>query len=248
MEWNKDITLDLINDIIERPCLWDVSSKEYRDKTKKADSFQELEIMYNCSRECIEKKLASLRSQYSRELQKVQKSRKSWAGADEVYTSKWFAFEAMSRMRGGNVPTKTRTNLLSPEEEDTQSISLEEDDDASAVGTAGEDEATGSRSSPAIALTPIKPPVKRKSENEFLATAIETLKCVKESRMSKLHTANRDECDVFGELVASELKQINDPIVKETLKFNIQKLIYEAKIGQLSGGITYDVQHQHQDE
>ena len=115
MEWAKDKTVELINDIMLRPSLWDVSCKTYRDRVKKADVFRELEDIYLCSRVDIEKKIASLRSQYSRELQKVQKSRRSQSGTHEVYKPKWFAFELLGFLRTGNSPNDTRSNIPSQE-------------------------------------------------------------------------------------------------------------------------------------
>ncbi|XP_069685900.1 uncharacterized protein [Periplaneta americana] len=242
MEWTKDSTLELLNALMERPCLWDVSVKEYRDKTKKADCFRELELLFNCSRVNIEKKISSLRSQYSRELQKIKTSRKSGGTVDDVYTSKWFAFEAMSFMRGGNNPKKTRTLLPSQVENYSQSTQSMEgdddddddyyDDDTSEVRL-NDNEASASTSSSTIASTPKRITRKRKFD-EFVSIAIETMKQMAPPKeKSLLQGENRDECDIFGELVGVEVRQIQDPVVRETLKSNILKLVYDTKIAQL---------------
>jgi hypothetical protein len=44
-------------------------------------------------RNIIEAKIHSIRSQFMREIKKIQNSMKSGAGADEVYIPAWFAYQ-----------------------------------------------------------------------------------------------------------------------------------------------------------
>ena len=59
-------------------------------------------------------KLANLRSYYTKELKKVNDSKKSGAGTDEVYKSSWSHFESLHCfLRTQVVPRKSQTNLVS---------------------------------------------------------------------------------------------------------------------------------------
>jgi len=70
--------------------------------------------MYSFSVEQLWTKLANLRSYYSRELKKVNDSKKSGAGTDEVYTSSWSHFEILDKfLQTQVVPRKSQTNLVS---------------------------------------------------------------------------------------------------------------------------------------
>ena len=81
----------------QNPCLWNVKADVYKDRNKrvaainnKSAELQKSGLFANASE--VKKKIESIRSQYRRELRKLEKSKSSGAGADEVYTPDIMAF------------------------------------------------------------------------------------------------------------------------------------------------------------
>ena len=71
------------------PCLWDVRSKEYSNKHIKQECLTLLleklkEIDPDANVDVVRKKIDNFRSSYRRELRKVEKSKSSGCGSDEV--------------------------------------------------------------------------------------------------------------------------------------------------------------------
>ncbi|XP_053668322.1 uncharacterized protein LOC128718727 [Anopheles marshallii] len=72
------------------PCLWQVNSKEYTDRTKRKVAYDVLltkyrEVDKSATEDEVKKKLYGLRSSYRREMIKLKKSIKSGATLDDVY-------------------------------------------------------------------------------------------------------------------------------------------------------------------
>ena len=81
----------------QNPCLWNVKADVYKDRNKRVAAInnitaelQKSGLSANASE--VKKKIKSIRSQYRRELLKLEKSKSSGAGADEVYTPDIMAF------------------------------------------------------------------------------------------------------------------------------------------------------------
>lgn len=62
----------------------------------------------------IQAKISYLRGYYSKELAKINKSRKSGAGSDEVYSSSWIHFKSLDTfLKTQIVPRGSQSNLVS---------------------------------------------------------------------------------------------------------------------------------------
>lgn len=109
MEWNKDNTLFLLQLIRDRPILWDVTLEEHKDKHKKQDALSEIGRIFNITKEEINSKWISLKGQYNREKKKVT-GLKTGSGADEIYVSKWFAYQEMANLMSCNIPQNSISN------------------------------------------------------------------------------------------------------------------------------------------
>ena len=93
MEWPRNKTIELIEMYENYPELWDPFHSLFRDKEKRKESLKKLADAFGCSVSDIGKKLNNLKSQYSRESQRLEKSKKSYS--NEVYVPKWFGFKMM---------------------------------------------------------------------------------------------------------------------------------------------------------
>jgi hypothetical protein len=61
-------------------CLWNVLSKDYKNRNKKKDAWQEMS--FHIGVDVVEKKMKSLLAQYWRERKKGADAKKSGSGAD----------------------------------------------------------------------------------------------------------------------------------------------------------------------
>ncbi len=92
MEWSNELVFTLIEMYRNRPNLWDCKLKEYKDKNKRHDALMEIANHFKVEKSEIERKLKNLRSTFDREHNKVV-VKKSGAGAEDVYKSKWFCYK-----------------------------------------------------------------------------------------------------------------------------------------------------------
>ncbi|KAG8317535.1 hypothetical protein J6590_024761 [Homalodisca vitripennis] len=97
LKWSGKQVIEFFNLFQNYPCLWDVSSQDYLNRNVKETAYNKLlENVMNAGMpatvELLKKKIKSLRDTYRKELNKIQKSVKSGAGANEVYKPKlvWF--------------------------------------------------------------------------------------------------------------------------------------------------------------
>lgn len=116
MEWTRDKTLELLHEYQERRVLWDWNAKGYRDRVRRKRAIQELADILSCNILEIEKKITNLKCQYSREVHKIQNSRDTATGPDDIYVSKWFAFKAMQFLQFGTRSYSKRKKVSSREE------------------------------------------------------------------------------------------------------------------------------------
>lgn len=65
--WNTESTLKLIESFHALPCLWDIQTKEYKNRNKKTDAYTTLAEEFNVTATEIEKKLHALKVQFRRE-------------------------------------------------------------------------------------------------------------------------------------------------------------------------------------
>ncbi|KAM4035727.1 uncharacterized protein ACNLHF_014830 isoform 2-T2 [Anomaloglossus baeobatrachus] len=99
MSYNSEqFVRELIELYRSLPCLWLVKSPDYCNKNKKRKAYEKLIALFRQHDPCekvdeslVRKKIQSLRTVYKKELNKVEKSKKSGAGTDDVYVpSLWY--------------------------------------------------------------------------------------------------------------------------------------------------------------
>jgi len=113
MEWPNEKVLTLIELYRSRPVLWDCKLKDYKDRNKRHDAFIEIAVSFGVEKDEIERKLKNLLCHLSREIKKEKDSVKSGGGTEEVYKSKWFAYESMLFLKDRNRPKEmTDTQVM----------------------------------------------------------------------------------------------------------------------------------------
>lgn len=91
MEWNRAITKNFIELYREKPCLWKISSEEYRNKNLKQVAYNELveylksNGMADMTIKEVKSKIQNIRRMVRKERSKVEASKSSGNGRDDVY-------------------------------------------------------------------------------------------------------------------------------------------------------------------
>lgn len=124
MEWTRDKTLTLLREYQQRRVLWDWNARGYRDRVKRKRAIQDLAEILHCNVLEVEKKITNLKCQYSREVHKIQNSRETATGPDDVYVSKWFAFKAMQFLQFGTRRYSKRKKVSAMGEKTKNSLSI----------------------------------------------------------------------------------------------------------------------------
>jgi len=108
MDWTDEECLLLIEMYKARPILWDPTNSQYKMAKRKIDYWSEIgkEMKKNINE--VKRKMVSLQASYRRERRLEGNSKRSGAGADEVFHSKWFAFKAMQFLNDKFSPRETK--------------------------------------------------------------------------------------------------------------------------------------------
>ncbi|KAF0713548.1 MADF domain-containing protein, partial [Aphis craccivora] len=88
-----DQIINLINEYEKHPVLWDPNDKFYKLNNKKKDAWDEIASFFNINKR-----------------QKVN-SKTSGMGANEVYTSTWFAYNALQVLHTKYQPRPTKNTI-----------------------------------------------------------------------------------------------------------------------------------------
>lgn len=93
-KWQPPIVLKCLEEYYRHPCLWDVSSTEYKNKDKRQAALDEMASILKVTPEILKTKIHSIRNSYINEKNKIQRSMKSGARASEVHVPKltWYTF------------------------------------------------------------------------------------------------------------------------------------------------------------
>lgn len=101
MKWNTNNIIEFLNVYEQHPILWNIKDKEYSNVSTKVkdEMYESLLIKLNEKQltlgmdvKQLKAKIKSIKDVYRQEINKVEKSKKSGCGSEEVYTPKlaWF--------------------------------------------------------------------------------------------------------------------------------------------------------------
>ncbi|XP_024869874.1 uncharacterized protein LOC112453371 [Temnothorax curvispinosus] len=205
--WTEKDTFELIRLYKENAPLWDMKLEDYKNKELKARLISDIATRMNIAPEEINKKLQMLRSQVSREINKLKLKKKNADSEDKIYVSAWSYFSALNFL----IPTVTSRSKRSE------------------VMIQGTLEKKG-RSKVKAESNKIenKETLKRKQENgKGQKRSFKSLDVVNKEKSKRLCvspiTRNKDER--FGEWVALELQSLHSEVNKRVLKSEIRKAI-----------------------
>ncbi|CAG4960184.1 unnamed protein product [Parnassius apollo] len=166
----------------------------------------------NVSTNAIEKKILSLKTQYKRELNKLKT--KSGAGLDEKTHSNWYAFEYLHFLNDANGPhPRTNSLLITETESKLEGITVE----------------NKSREEPTLSFS------QRQSQPRFILkrkcdAQLGTLNLLKGASNANIVKQKKDSFSIFGDTIASELRDIKNKRELLILKKDIMDLIFHTKL------------------
>lgn len=111
MEWTKDNTFKLIDELCQRRCLWDITCPNYKNRLVKRDNMHELACLFGVSDREVENKLHNIRSQFLREYNKSMLSKRTGSGREDLYIPKWYAYESLLFLKDVNKPHSSRSTI-----------------------------------------------------------------------------------------------------------------------------------------
>ncbi|XP_067010792.1 uncharacterized protein [Anabrus simplex] len=118
----------LINEVQKRLPLWDVKNKDYSNRNKTADLWEEIAQEMCSTKTEVVKKWKSLRDNYRQELKKVARFQRSGNDSSHVFKRKWIFFEQMTFLKDILRPAPMPGNLPSIPGNDTEDISENADE------------------------------------------------------------------------------------------------------------------------
>ncbi|KAG8224041.1 hypothetical protein J437_LFUL001118 [Ladona fulva] len=203
-EWLATDVENLICAYKSRPCLWDINSLDFKDKYAKSKAINELAREFNTSTSEISRKIHNLRNQFNSEMKKTLQ-RFSGKGTAENNVSKWPHFQALMFLKSSVISREPR--------EPTKNYAGSE-----VISQLGEE---------IILEEP-----NMQNSNEFNPEEMNNIKSeepVGKSKKRKQTTAiyESDQFDIFGEFVASEIRNLSVEYLKRKMKRRIQQVILE---------------------
>lgn len=92
MEWNKSVLSDFIDHYRSKECLWKINTEEYKNKNLKNKAYTELVDQLKCNGmkdanvKMVKDKIQNIRRAVRKERAKVESSKRSGKGSDDIYT------------------------------------------------------------------------------------------------------------------------------------------------------------------
>lgn len=120
----KDFWTEFIEQYRSFPCLWDVYSKDYCNKPLREGALQALvekckEKHPDANKDYVRKRIANLRTSFSREFKKIQKSKRTGCAADDTYQTNLWYYDNLLFLKDGEISREGTSSLSNSGIEDT---------------------------------------------------------------------------------------------------------------------------------
>lgn len=114
--WSKDTVLEFIELYRAEESLWKVKSKEYSNRLIRERAYNKLiqfakSVEPDADKEYVQKKINNLRGCFRKELKKVEGSRLSGAGADEIYQPKLWYYDNLLFLKDQETTRQTCSSM-----------------------------------------------------------------------------------------------------------------------------------------
>ncbi|XP_055020895.1 uncharacterized protein LOC129412059 [Boleophthalmus pectinirostris] len=231
------------------PSLFDVASQGYHDRNRREKSWEDIAAQLQLPVNEVKTRMTSLRTQYG----KLLKPKPSGSGQKPLTSKQTWILQHLDFLKAHVIHRHTESTLrLATESEDTGPME-EGDEDQSTVETESDvftssdtaspvsvtqEEENASNSSTVTPSTdqPVKRPKVQKVKPKSTEHSIEMAKLsLLQQVQNTLSGSNADSEEVFGQQVASELRNIKDRALQLRLRRNIMNIIYDTQEAEQAG-------------
>jgi hypothetical protein len=139
-EDERKFILECIKVYRSLPALWNVKSKDYSNRKKKNEQYEQLLRKYrerfpDADKEQLKQKLNSLRTNFRKELKRIKDCEKSGTGADDVVEPALWYFEEMKFLMGQEEACTSLNTIQTVDEEEQESEVVDNVGGTSAINT-----------------------------------------------------------------------------------------------------------------
>ncbi|XP_077301541.1 uncharacterized protein LOC143922196 isoform X1 [Arctopsyche grandis] len=251
--WTNDKIIRMLKLYKEAECLWDVKNDQHKCRNSVREAWKEISLAIGSNIPEVKRKVKNLCSQFYRERRKYQQIQ---AGGGGRFMSKWFAYDHMmflkDKHRGESFEeieqqSEEGTSDYSSDKIKVEITNIKSEHHESEEELANETFPQYDHQSE-DSLTPSTPPlitsvplvrqkkrtaafrspraVKMKKTDEKLDQAYAIMKSIYNNGK------RRDDCDVFGEYVASRLRNLRTDKAKLVVEHKISNILLEAGMGR----------------
>ncbi|CAH1968636.1 unnamed protein product [Acanthoscelides obtectus] len=235
-EDNKSFWEEFFQLYQENPCLWDIKCKDYRNKLKKNAAYENLinkskEMFPDANKKFVIKKISSLRSSFRRQIRRINSSKRSGVGTEDVPEPTLWYFDllsflmdqeesraAVSSIEGNNLDDQSQAS-----ETDAYTQHSDQDLDSSSVLSP---EAPQSATPSSRNKRTLNCPTWTQKKNKFLDASIKVLETPQQDVLEPQEIT-------FGKNTGQQLQDIavGQKIIAQKL---ILDVLYHAKLGNLT--------------
>ncbi|OWR50880.1 hypothetical protein KGM_213200 [Danaus plexippus plexippus] len=233
MEWTNDQIIHLVNEYRNKPMLWDPGHDMYRTQSIKYEAWCDIAETFQCEITDLRKKINSIFASHRREKAKVR------AGG----RSNWFLYNHMSFLPShvenddsaepSGKKTRSKRREIEEEEKETTEEEYDQEDDAPIHIIVKEEtdvERTPQKTNQGKPR--LRRVVKKRVAKDGERSQLLRRKVIKRAEYKK------DECDTFGEYIASSLRK-HDERTRSMIKQAINNILFEQEMKKYSGGGHY---------
>ncbi|XP_031347811.1 uncharacterized protein LOC116174125 isoform X2 [Photinus pyralis] len=230
-EWTKSLTITLIGLYEHHLCLYDVKNKFYSNKHARVEALNTIvgrlneEPGVNFTVDDVKKKIANLRSQFNHELSKINSSKRSGGGTDDLYEPSVWWFEYMAFIKKFIKTRKGKSNLESQTQMDTahNNCLYDVETTESEAGTAMEFSESELMNNTQITHVPKSKRTKHE-EDGILQSSLNILSDIQNSiQPTDVNTME------YARYIARELLTIDDAELLNDAKHEINNILYLYK-------------------
>ncbi|KAL1496995.1 hypothetical protein ABEB36_008029 [Hypothenemus hampei] len=259
MEWSNETIMEFLNLYENEPVVWNACHPLHKNRNEVFEGWKRIQqkLSIDCSVTELKKKKESLMARFRQCLGKVKQSTKNGAGTDGIYKPVWFAYEKMaSFLKNKNesmeplnslrIATKLKfTNDTENNEDDDEDNDMKREhphDDNSGGSKDTEILTNPGKASRAYSrvMDTFEASQRKKQKLSLEDTGklqkqidFNAFNITKASTLRKRKINTKDECAIYGALVASKLRKL-DEVTRDYVMNQIDNFLFKAKSQQHS--------------
>ncbi|XP_050510605.1 uncharacterized protein LOC126887240 [Diabrotica virgifera virgifera] len=228
MDWSKQEIIEFLKLYERESIIWDPYNVLNKNRSEVHYAWKRIqdELPFKKSLEDLKRKKDSLMGTFRKLVAKVKASEGDGYDSDEVFKPQWFAFDIMAKfLRHLNVPTETikveklETNT---EEQDDYIENGTQDDNISNILVSSTEPTISTNKRKATSDDSINEMTKKsKTTQDIIFDKIDKAYDIFQSQFRE-----KDECDLFGELLAKRLRALRHH-QRDSLMHDMENMMYQ---------------------